>query len=283
VGPNERLLQPFAQRGGTSRAANAPNLGVAVDGTIPVHILGTKGSPISETHRLRFTVADDHVGVLTLDRPDKLNAMDAAMFSALHQAAAMAREAIADRSCRAVLMMGAGRAFSAGTDLSELGQQAAGTPPDDDRIAWLQEAFTVWEELDVPVVAAVHGVALGAGCQLALAAHLRLAAPTAQMGVLEARWGIVPDLGASYRLPPLVGRSRAIDMAIRARRVDAATGLAWGLVDAVLDGEDFTGAARRWVAELAAGPVLATAAAVRLMRESPSAPAVRGALRASRR
>ena len=206
--------------------------------------------------------------MLTLDRPDKLNAMDTAMFAALHDAAATAREAIADRSCRAVLMVGAGRAFSSGTDLAGLGAQAAGTPPDDEHIAWLQEAFTVWEELDVPVVAAVHGVAFGAGCQLALAAHLRLAAPDAQIGVLEARWGIVPDLGASYRLPPLVGRSRAIDMAIRARRVDAATGLAWGLIDAVLDEADFTDAARAWVADLAAGPVLATGAAVRLMRES---------------
>lgn len=219
-------------------------------------------------HRLRFTVGDDHVGVLTLDRPDKLNAMDSAMFAALHDAAITARRSVDAAECRAVLMTGAGRAFSAGTDLSELGSQAGGRPPRDEHIAWLQAAFTVWEDLPVPVVAAVHGVALGAGCQLALAADLRVLAAGAQIGVLEARWGIVPDLGASYRLPPLVGRSRAIDMAVRARTVDAQTALGWGLADAVYDDEGFDEAAHAYAAAIAAGPVLATSTAARLMRES---------------
>lgn len=218
-------------------------------------------------HRLTFTVGDDHVGVLRLDRPDKLNAMDAAMFAALHDAAATARSAVDTGECRTVLMVGAGRAFSAGTDLGELGAQAGGRPPRDEHIAWLQAAFTAWEDLPVPVLAAIHGVALGAGCQLALAADLRLMALGAQVGVLETRWGIVPDLGASYRLPPLIGRSRAIDMAVRARKVDASTALAWGLADEVMDDEAFGDAARSYAAEIAAGPVLAMATAARLMRE----------------
>lgn len=229
-------------------------------------------SPASDDRprRVRFEVGDDRVGVLTLDRPEKRNAMDDAMFAALHDAAARARTAVADRSCRAVLMHGEGPVFSAGTDLSTLGEQRDG-PPDDAHIAWLQQAFTAWEDLDVPVVAAVSGVAYGAGCQLALAAHLRLASPDARFGLLETRWGILPDLGASYRLPPLVGRSRAVDMAVRARIVDAATAHAWGLVDEVVEG-DLLQAARAYVAEIAAGPVLATGRAARLMREAAGRP-----------
>lgn len=219
-------------------------------------------------HRLTFAVGDDHVGVLRLDRPDKLNAMDSAMFAALHDAAANARSAVDAGECRAVLMVGAGRAFSAGTDLGELGAQAGNRPPRDAHIAWLQQAFSVWEDLPVPVVAAIHGVALGAGCQLALAADLRVMASSAQIGVLEVRWGIVPDLGASYRLPPLVGRSRAIDMAVRGRKIDAPTALAWGLADEVVDDGEFGAAAHAVAAEIAAGPVLATATAARLMREA---------------
>lgn len=230
--------------------------------------VGTPSAEADVSHeRVQFEVTHDHVGVLTLTRPEKLNAMDEAMFAALHAAADTAAAAIADRTCRAVLMIGSGRAFSAGTDLAALGSQPS-QAPDDDHIAWLQAAFTRWEDLAAPVVAAIHGVALGAGCQLALAAHLRVVAPDAQIGVLETRWGILPDLGASYRLPPLIGRSRAIEMAVSARRIDAPTALEWGLANAILAKEGFAAAARQWAATLAAGPPLATGAIPALMRRA---------------
>src|SRR5687767_4800932 len=202
-----------------------------------------------------FEVADDAVGVVTLNRPDKLNAMNAEVFDGLHAAAAGAEKAIAAGECRAVLVVGAGRAFSAGLDVSLFAAQAGGDVPDDARIAHLQQAFTVFEDLRVPTVAAVRGVALGGGCQLALACNLRLAAADASIGLLEARWGIIPDLGATWRLPRLVGLSRATDLAMSARTIDAATALSWGLVDEVHDGDgDFEQWARSYAARLAAGP-----------------------------
>lgn len=221
--------------------------------------------------RVTFAVGDDHVGVVTLNRPDKLNAMDEAVFRGLHDVAAAAAAAIAAGRCRAVLVTGTGRAFSSGLDVALFGQQAAGGAPPDDWIGWLQEAFTGLEDLDVPVVAAVHGVAFGGGCQLALACHLRVAAPDTRLALLESRWALLPDLGALTRLPHLVGPSRAIDMAISGREVDAETALTWGLVDAVLDAGDFAVAARSYAARLAAGPTVALGAVPRLVRHSLTA------------
>lgn len=214
-----------------------------------------------------FEVGEDHVGVVTLNRPDRLNAMDAATFEGLQAAADRAAAGAAGGSVRAVLVTGAGRAFSAGLDVRLFSEQLAGRADfDDERIARLQLAFTGFEDLPVPAVAAVKGVALGAGCQLAIACHLRVAAPDVKIGVREARWGLLPDLGGTYRLPRLVGLSRAIDMAVSARDLDARTALSWGLVDAVLDGEDFDGLARAYAARLAAGPTVAIGAVPRLMR-----------------
>ena len=215
-----------------------------------------------------FEVGGDGVGVVTLRRPDKLNAMNHAVFAGLHAAAAAAAQTAADGRCRAVLVIGEGRAFSAGLDVSLFAAQASGEAPDDEGISYLQQAFTVFEDLPVPTVAAVRGVALGAGCQLALACHLRIAAPDASMGLLEARWALIPDLGATWRLPRIVGLSRATDLAMSARTVDAATSLQWGLVDAVLDGDDFEAQARGYVARLAAGPTGATGVVAALMRNS---------------
>ncbi|HUG85771.1 MAG TPA: enoyl-CoA hydratase-related protein [Euzebya sp.] len=218
--------------------------------------------------RVTFTVGTDHVGVLTLNRPEKLNAMDHAVFAGLHEAATRARAAVTEGGCRALLICAAGRAFSSGLDVSLFGQQAGGDRPTDDWIAYLQQAFTGFEDLPVPVVAAVQGVAFGAGCQLALAAHLRLAAPDAQLALLEASWALIPDLGGLTRLPRIIGISRATDMAITARKVDAATALAWGLVDAVVEEEDFQAAAHAYTARLAAGPTVATGAVPALLRQS---------------
>jgi enoyl-CoA hydratase/carnithine racemase len=218
---------------------------------------------------VRFAVGDDAVGVVTLDRPDKLNAMNNDVFAGLHEAAEAAGKAVANGSCRAVLVLGSGRAFSAGLDVSLFAEQASGGAPDDDRIAYLQQAFTGFEDLPVPTVAAVRGVALGAGCQLALACNLRIAAPDATFGLLEARWALIPDLGATWRLPRLVGLSRATDLAMTGRTIDALTAAAWGLVDALAEtGDDFEAWAREYAAGLAAGPTVAIGSVAALLRDS---------------
>ena len=218
--------------------------------------------------RVVFEAAEDGVGTVTLNRPDKLNAMDQGVFDGLHEATDRAREAIEAGTVRAVLVRAEGRAFSSGLDISLFGQQASGDKPADDWIAYLQQAFTGLEDLRVPVVAAIRGVAFGAGCQLALAAHMRLAAPDAELSLLEAKWALVPDLGGLTRLPRVVGLGRAADMSMTARRVDADTALAWGLVDRVLPAEDFEATSRAFVAELAAGPTVAIGAVPGLLRRS---------------
>lgn len=233
------------------------------------------------TERVRVDVGADGVAVVTLDRPEKLNAMDVAMFDGLRTAARTCAQSARAGATRALLLTGAGRAFSAGLDLALFGEQVH-EPPDDAWIAGLQDAFTAFEDLPVPVVAAVSGVAVGAGCQLALACHLRVAAPDASFGLLEVRWGLLPDLGATYRLPRLVGLGRATDLAVSGRTVDAATAHAWGLVDAVLDGDDFLAAARDYAARLAAGPTVATGAIPGLMRDNLARPRAE-ALAAERR
>lgn len=212
-----------------------------------------------------FQIDDDAVGVVTLDRPEKRNAMSLAVFEGLHDAVAQAEKGVADGAVRAVLVTGAGVAFSAGLDVSLFGEQVGGGF-DDERIAWLQQAFTGFEDLDVPVVAAVRGAAVGAGCQLALACHLRVVARDVRFGLLEARWALIPDLGATARLPRLIGLSRALDLAATGRLLDAETMLAWGLADAVVATETFEVEARAYVAALAAGPTTALGALPALLR-----------------
>lgn len=217
--------------------------------------------------RVRFEVTPQHVGVVTLDRPDKLNAMDGAMFEGLHEAAEACVESTRAGAVRAVLVIGAGRAFSAGLDLALFGEQVD-EPPSDEWIAWLQQAFTGFEDLPVPTVAAVKGVALGAGFQLALACHLRVVAPGATFGLLEARWGLIPDLGGTYRLPRLIGLGHATDLAVSGRTIATEKAAAWGLADAVLDVGDFDAAALDYATRLANGPTVASGALPGLLREN---------------
>jgi enoyl-CoA hydratase/carnithine racemase len=216
--------------------------------------------------RVRFEIGDDEVGEVRLCRADKLNAMDEGLFAGLHAAAEAAADAVAAGRCRAVLVVGDGRAFSAGLDVALFGQLAGGDVAAPD-IAWLQQAFTGFEDLPVPTVAAIRGAALGGGLQLALACHLRVAAPDASLGLLEVRWGIIPDLGATYRLPRLVGLGRATTLAVTGRTIDADTAHRWGLVDEVLDG-DFDVEARDYAARLAAGPTVAAGALPGLLRHN---------------
>lgn len=220
------------------------------------------------TDTVTFDLGDDAVGTVRINRPDKLNAMNEEVFEGLHQAAAEAAQAAAVQRCRAVLLTGAGRAFSAGLDVSMFGKQASGAPPSDDEISYMQQAFTVFEDLPVPSIAAVKGPTLGAGAQLAIACNLRVSAGDLSFGLLEAKWGLLPDLGGTWRLPRLVGLGRATDLAITARKIDADTAARWGLVNVIFDEDDFDAAAHRYVAAVAAGPTVSVGAIPKLMRDS---------------
>jgi enoyl-CoA hydratase/carnithine racemase len=176
----------------------------------------------------RVTVSvEGGVADVRLNRPDKINALDPAMFSALVDAGEALKE---DGSVRAVVLSGEGRGFCAGLDFTSFqamagdGAAAGSTRRIGDtegRITHLgQQAAYVWQEVPVPVIAAVHGVALGGGIQIALGADLRFVAPDARMSVLEIRWGLVPDMTGTLMLARLVGLDVAKELTFTGRIVD---------------------------------------------------------------
>lgn len=217
----------------------------------------TTGSTI----KVRYEV-EGSVAVVTLNRPDVLNAMDREVFFGLRDAA---RRAAGDPGVRALVLTGEGRAFSSGLDTSLFasGIGGNGSPLTLD-IASLQECFTVYETIGVPTIAAIGGLALGGGIQLAAACDLRVASEDAEMAVYEIRWGIIPDLGGTQRLPRLIGLGRAKELILTGRRIGASEALAWGLVNRVVSAGRVKEESMEWARELAAGPPLALSAAKRL-------------------
>ena len=157
---------------------------------------------------------------MRLTRADKRNALDRAMFRAL---IAAGERLGADRSVRCVVLSGDGAGFCAGLDLSLFAAMADGSPEAgglvDDVRDEAARSVRVWVDLPVPVIAAVHGVAVGGGFQLALGADLHVVAPDAQLGVFEIKWGIVPDMGGTQLLPPLVGPDVAKELIFTGRVV----------------------------------------------------------------
>lgn len=211
----------------------------------------------------------DRVAHVVIERPEKRNALSMAMLGRLGAHAREVADAIAAGDVGAVVVSGSGAHFSAGLDLADLAALAAGAP-DEAAIADVQQVFTALEELDAPVLAAVDGVCLGGGLQLALACHVRAVTAAATLSVLEPRWGLVPDLGASWRLPRLVGQGRATELMLSARRIDAAEALRIGLAEVALEGEDARTAAHAVAARWAAGPEVLRALP-RLVREAGGA------------
>jgi len=192
----------------------------------------------------------DGVAHVVIGRPDKRNAMSREV---LRRLADHAAEVAADGTVGAVVVSGRDGVFSAGLDLGDL-FGLVGSDLDEAGVAEVQAVFTAYEELDVPVIAAIEGVCLGAGVQLALACHLRAVAPSASLCVLEPRWGLVPDLGASWRLPRLVGVGRATELMLTGRRVEAAEALSIGLAEVALPADAPQDAAHALGVRLAAGP-----------------------------
>jgi len=185
------------------------------------------------------------VADVRLNRPDKLNAVDTAMFHALVEAGESIK---ADRSVRAVVLSGAGRGFCAGLDLESFQQMAGAPAPDassdgggiasreEGRITNLaQQACYAWTEMPAATIAAVHGAAVGAGIQLALSTDIRIVAPDAKMSVLEIRWGLVPDMTGTQMLPRLVGLDVAKELAFTGRMVSGEEAVKIGLATRVAD------------------------------------------------
>lgn len=180
---------------------------------------------------------ENHIAHVRLTRADKMNAVDQAMIDAI---IAAGRE-VAASEARAVVLSGEGKGFCAGIDISGLGgmvgQDIAGLlmpRSHGDTNQW-QEVAMVWRRAPMPVIAALHGVCYGAGCQLALGADIRIAAPDLKMAVMEMKWGIVPDMGGMVLLPHLVRSDVLRRLTYTAMPVGAEQAERWGLVTEIAE------------------------------------------------
>jgi 2-(1,2-epoxy-1,2-dihydrophenyl)acetyl-CoA isomerase len=196
---------------------------------------------------------DGHVAVVTLNRPDKLNAINEVMQAEL--AGALDRLE-ADATIRALLLTGAGRAFSAGQDLTDRVMGEGDAPPDlGDTLDRLHNPLIRrLRRLERPIVCAVNGVAAGAGANLALACDLVLAARSANFIQAFCRLGLVPDAGGTYVLPRLIGAARAMGLALLGEPLTAEQAAAWGLIWRVVDDEQLMPEASALARRLATQP-----------------------------
>lgn len=171
------------------------------------------------------------IATVYLNRPEKRNAMS---FALLKELVATAKKIKADRSIRCVILTGEASVFSAGIDLADLNN-----PKNRAYATWelvkpgqslFQKAFLIWQELPVPVIAAIEGFCFGAGMQLALAADIRIAHPKTQMSIMESRWGLVPDMGLTRSIKGIIGVDLAKELSLTARIFDGEYAKQIGLV-----------------------------------------------------
>ena len=204
----------------------------------------------------------DRIATITVNRPDKLNALNDATIAELGQAVDQARD---DDAVAGIILTGAGRAFVAGADIAELSGQD--TRSARARALAGQRVFRRFETSPKPTIAAVNGFALGGGCELAMACHVRIAADVAKFGQPEVKLGIVPGYGGTQRLPRLVGKGRALQLLLTGEVIDAAEAHRIGLVNAVVPGTELLTAARRMLGQMLANGPLALAGCIALVND----------------
>lgn len=221
--------------------------------------------------------AVDGVALVTIDRPDVLNALSFDLLDALADALSALDD---DATCRAIVLTGSGsRAFAAGADIKELAVQTPVTLLVEDR-------FGVWERISAvrtPVIAAVRGFALGGGCELALSCDLIVAGDDAVFGQPEINLGVMPGAGGTQRLTRAIGRARAMDLVLTGRTITAREAVAMGLVSRVVAADETLEAALelgRTIAGKAPVAVLAAKEAVKLAEELPLSAGLRHERRA---
>ena len=179
--------------------------------------------------------ASNGINIITINRPNKLNALNKETIKELHEAF---KEADQDTDVKVIIVIGSGeKAFVAGADISEFadfnvkeGKMLAAKGQ--------KKLFDFVENLSTPVIAAVNGFALGGGLELAMACHFRVASDNAKMGLPEVSLGVIPGYGGTQRLPNLVGKGRAMEMIMTAGMIDANQALAYGLVNHVTSQEE---------------------------------------------
>ena len=201
----------------------------------------------------------DGYAVITLNRPDKYNALSLQLLRELAEACDRAE---ADESVRAVVLTGAGKAFCAGADVGEM--QAVTSPVDAER--WVRERATLFERVgacEKPVIAAINGVAFGGGLEIAMQADIRIAAQSARLGQPEIKLGLIPGAGGTQRLARLIGLGRALEWLMTGDAMDAQEAYRVGLVNRVVPDGEVLAEAERLAGRLAEQAPLA----LRLIKE----------------
>jgi enoyl-CoA hydratase len=180
---------------------------------------------------LLLEVDDNGIATLTINRPDKLNALNKLVLDELDQAVDAVKE---NYKIRALVITGAGeKAFVAGADIKEL---SALDPTSGEKLSKRgQEIFQKVEDLTIPVVAAVNGYALGGGCELAMACHIRIASEKAVLGLPEVSLGLIPGYGGTQRLTKIVGKAKALEFIMTGKQVQAEEARSAGLVNQVTE------------------------------------------------
>jgi 2-(1,2-epoxy-1,2-dihydrophenyl)acetyl-CoA isomerase len=211
---------------------------------------------------LRVERAANGVVTLTLDRPQKKNAMNAAMFNELLAVFREVNDAAADR---VLVITGAGDAFCSGADLGDRGSDTRHPLA---RLHWVADIVLALHRIPKPVIAKVNGVAAGAGMNLALGCDLIVASESARFSEIFARRGLTVDFGGSWLLPRLVGMHRAKELALLADIISAKEAQEMGLVNRVVAPSQLDAFVDDWAARLAAGPPIALAMTKRLLTNS---------------
>lgn len=193
----------------------------------------------------------DNIAVLTVNRPDKLNALNIDTISELSEAADWLKSS---NEVKGVIITGSGKAFVAGADISELVSLTA-VEAREYALAG-QAAFKKFEDLRKPVVAAVNGFALGGGCELAMSCHIRIVSEKAKFGQPEVNLGVIAGFGGTQRLTRIIGLARSIDLHLSGRIIDASEALSLGLANKVVPVDELMVEAKHWLAGvLSKGPL----------------------------
>jgi 2-(1,2-epoxy-1,2-dihydrophenyl)acetyl-CoA isomerase len=205
------------------------------------------------------------VATITLNRPDTLNAFNDVM---IRETTDAFKQCARSDVVRCVVITGAGRGFSSGQDLADVQGREGDFSIGDHLRHGYHRLIKGMVALEKPIIAAVNGVAAGAGVGVALAADLRIASEKASFILAFSRVGLIPDSGVNWFLPRLIGYARAYQMAITAEKVRAEQALAWGMVNVVASTAEFPQVVERWARQLAQGPSLAFGLTKRAMHRA---------------
>jgi enoyl-CoA hydratase len=214
----------------------------------------------------------DGVAIITIDRPKVLNALNAQTVAEIGEAFEQVRD---DASVKAVILTGGGeKAFVAGADIAELAQM---TPITGKATAEKgQGTFAKIERFPKPVIAAINGFALGGGCELALACHIRIASEKAQLGLPEVTLGIIPGYGGTQRMARLLGKGKALELILTGDRIPAAEAERIGLVNKVVAPEELMNVAMEMAKKIASRGPLAVRAAIEAVMSGSEMPIEEG-------